>query len=115
MLSDIDIKCEIMEARRGSDIHGLVDKIADQLHTRNPANSPESDWFFAQTVLYKWTEGTYRVGLREGANFGNRITELLNHYAFLAYNNDRMDKKNSFDYWMQAQRKLAEQVIGQTR
>lgn len=115
MLTDDDVRLEIISAKEGCDIHGLIDKIANQLHSDNPTNSEESDWFFAQTILYKWTEHEHRTNLREEPGFGFQVTRLLNHYAYNAYKNDKSScKGTSFDYWMRAQNELAEQVIRQT-
>lgn len=114
MLSDKDLMREISNARRGSDIHGLVEKIAYYLHFENPANSSTSDWFKAQVILFKWSDDEPRRDLRDRDCFGDYVTEVLNHYAFLAYNNDKYHDRSSFDYWMQAQDRLAQQVIWQS-
>ncbi len=116
MLTDDDIMQEIISARSGSDIHGLVNKIANYLYSKNPTNSAENDWFMAQTILLRWSHSAYReeLQLRKEPDFGIKVTSLLNHYAFRAYNYDRPShKKSSFDYWMLAQNQLAEQVIWQ--
>jgi|APSaa5957512622_1039677.scaffolds.fasta_scaffold177954_1 hypothetical protein len=121
LLFDNPIKEEIQSAKEGSDIHGLLKKIAGHFHLSFPLASRESNWFAAQRDLAKWARFNYGSS-NEGIS--KNIHDLLNTYAHNQYKqecNRRGSQQNgvhytnpsSFDSWMSAQDQLAQQVLNQ--
>jgi len=115
ILSDEQIRREIAGSNRGSDIYGLVEKMAFYLHLNYPSDSQEGDWYFAQETLLDWSDSVFRPGLRDGPSFGKHITRLLNHVAYEKSRTREFfhDSPNSYADWIVAQEELAKQVLWQ--
>ena len=126
------IRKQISNAQPGSDIHGLKEKIAYQYHLIDPSRSAEVNWFRAERDLEGWClsaesnwfraerdlEGWYfyqygKYEFRKPVEFFfHRLLEKYAHggseYRFFWSKGG-----SSFDDWMYAQNKLAEQIMHQ--
>lgn len=117
MLYGDQIKKEISESEFGSDLHGLVSKIAFFIHLKDKRVPREENWHNAVDKVVRWTDHSNRSGLRDVDQFEFAITDLLKHYAHQRYDSRDMrdDKKTAFDDWVYAQDTLAFQVLAQGR
>lgn len=115
MLIDEQVRQEITSAREGSDIHGLVGKIAFFLHLKSNSADADTNWFSAQDILLKWSDSPYRKGLRADSSFGKQIHEMLNDRAYQNYRRRFFfcDGMNAYEDWMTAQYELGKQVLWQ--
>jgi hypothetical protein len=123
LLFDNSMEEEIKSAKEGSDIHGLIEKMAYHFHLNIPNASRESNWFEAQRDLVKWARFNYDFSPN---NTAENIHDLLNTYAHSQYkqecnrrwtNRDETPYSNptDFDSWMAGQDQLALQVLNQAR
>ena len=109
-----DIGREIREAKEGSDVFGLVQKIAYSYHLKNTQCSSEENWCMAQASLNIWAvfqtnleNSSFKLPLEEA------LHQLLNNNA---YNRFKVrdfwgDLGTSFGDWIYAQDSLAQHVI----
>lgn len=115
MLTDEQIRQEITSAQEGSDIHGLVEKIAYFLHLEFSQISADKNWHDAQDTLLRWSDSPYRKELRADSSFGVQVHKMLNHRAYDNYQSGLFfnDPLNVYADWMTAQHKLGKQVLWQ--
>ena len=117
------VDVEIGIAQRGSDIHGLIEKMAYHNHLANPSYGAERNWFEARGDLIRWANHHYRCS---DQSVEENLHELLENYAYTAYelechnrwtnqHNVPYENPSAFDAWMRAQDSLARQVLWQAR
>ncbi len=110
-VSEQIIRESVAAAEQGSDIFGVLEKIAYFLYLQKPTNSSENNWFSANECFIRWAklrplELNFVI---EGKLFTNRIsveedTKRVLKYSAYSYRNS---PGNSFDHWMEAQDNLA--------
>ena len=94
---------EIKSVQKGSDVYGLVEKIAYFLWEKD--NLPtETNYLFAQYILTEWANKRSYFHLEE-------LHNILNYYAFQYYKSDPIS--SPFDHWMKAQNRFAEQILSE--
>lgn len=115
MLTDEQVRQEITSAQKGSDIPGLVEKIAFFLHLKDSSKDTYENWFSAQDILLRWSDSDYRKELREDSSFGRQIHSMLNNRAYNSYQRRLFfhDAPNLYEDWMTAQHELGKQVLWQ--
>jgi hypothetical protein len=115
MLTDEQVMLEIMGAGPGSDIHGLVEKVAYFLHLRSPGDSALGNWSTAQNVLLGWSGHEDGKELRQDSGFGEQVHGLLNNQAYRSFQRRLFfnDPVNFYADWMTAQHELGKQVLWQ--
>jgi len=121
MLNGDEIWQEITSAQRGSDIHGLVEKIAYFLYLRRSNRvSADTNWYDAQDILVGWTQCDSGRGLRNEPSFERAIYRSIDQRAYEIYrkkasdlNTDDYDMVTPHEDWMTAQHELAKQVLEQ--
>lgn len=110
---------EIATAQRGSDTHGLLEKIAFHLHLKNKAHSQDSNWFIAQSTLLRWAGYQREHSTDFEPPLENSLHRLLNHYAYdhsdfpLCLEDKPEIPSSPFNDWMYAQDRLAKQILHQ--
>jgi len=97
------IRYDIINAQEGSDIHGVVEKVAYQLYLRDSRGSSEKDWADAQGRVTDWA---YRVACDHLESY---FKSRLQGYAF-SYSSSEVF--TDFDNWMSAQGAMARLIIG---
>ena len=106
---------EIQGAQRGSDVFGLVEKIAYLTHLDNPRNTPEINWESAQNTLFKWAENKYRDFPELRMGFEAIVHDILSHDAYNRHQYrdfwERESRETPFDDWVYAQDQFARQVM----
>jgi len=116
----IELEREIKGSQSGSDIHGLVQKMAYRLHERRTHKSTDDNWFMAEDILLRWSNfqylSDYECKKRDTQfSLSNQIHALLNNYAYdyhqfsLSFGN----KTSPYFDWINAQEELAKQVLHQ--
>ena len=107
------VRKQISDSQPGSDIYGLKEKVAYQYHLRDSSQSADSNWFKAERDLEGWC--FYRRGEGDRKPIEFSFHELLNKYAYGESLPRALSKRegSSFDDWMYAQNKLAEQIMHQ--
>lgn len=109
-----NIREQVAYSQEGSDINGLVRKIAFEYHLRNSSESAEGNWLGAENTLIKWC-AQHRTS-HWNDNIEQSLHGLLNDYAHQAMKTRffRGYEGSQFDDWMAAQDRLALQIIHQT-
>ena len=107
------IRKQISDSQPGNDIYGMREKIAYYHHLRNPSQSADSNWFKAERDLEGWC--FYRRGEGDRKPIECLFHKLLEKYAHGEFlpRVFSMCEGSSFDDWMYAQNKLAEQIMHQ--
>jgi hypothetical protein len=116
MLTDEQVRQEIVNARGDSDVYGLVEKIAYFLHLRTPKDSALINWSAAEDTLLRWSDSSDRLVLRADSSFGKQLHKLLEDRAY-----DKSQERSFFGNnsyipdadWKTAQHELAKQVLWQ--
>ena len=103
-----ELESSIRTAEKGSDIYGLVEKIAYKLSRDYPWESEDSNWFYAQGVLLHYSLN--KIFLRHEATLPERIKDFLNFSAHMYRYSG-----SPFDNWMNAQNELAGLIINSHR
>lgn len=105
-----DIEEDIKNADKGSDIHGLVEKMAYHFYLRDPSKSSDDNWFDAQKFFLEWANFQYKR-VQTALGLEDQIKNQINLYAY--FHSSIYPQNSSFDNWMSAQNRIAEQIIWQ--
>jgi hypothetical protein len=116
----IELEREIKGSQSGSDIHGLVQKIAYRLHEKRSRKSADDNWFMAEDLLLRWSNFQYgndHLNKKKDTEFSlsNQLHIILNHYAHdhHKYSLSFGNKTSPYFDWVDAQDELARQVLHQ--
>ena len=101
----MNIYNSISSARSGSDIHGVLEKIAYRLHLRDNRNMAGANWNSAKEAFRHWEEK--RPLLSDRRTPEQDLKELLDFRAYSYTNRGG----TAFDNWMSAQNNLAEEIF----
>lgn len=92
----------VTHAPRGSDIYGIIERIAERLYEEDPRASDQKNWHNAKQILI--TAGTKRYD----SWLPGSITMDINRFAFERPGRDQF---SSLDNWIYGQRCVASNLI----
>ena len=112
---EIQVRTEIADSQIGSDVYGLVEKMAFHYHLRDRSRSNDDNWLMAIDNFGKWCE--YQVNRFSNINLpleDSIHNSLCSHAYEHSQGRDFSDKEgSSLDDWIYAQNELAKQVMHQ--
>ena len=98
-----DIISEVNSAEEGSDIHGVLNRIAYRFHSNSPENPPEENWRLARDKLSSYIHDKWDIQYAEPVK--DRAANLLH------YHSHRFSTGNQVEDWNGAQNLLAGDVF----
>lgn len=93
-------------AQPGSDIHGVLEKIAYRFHLADDRYESNCNWNNAKAALSQWMDNPANTAGVSIVGNESYLNEVLNFRAYRYMNNGG----TPFDHWISAQNDLAEQI-----
>lgn len=100
-----EIRTAIKNAQLGSDIYGVLEKVAYKVNLENSNSKSVSNWYEAQLRFTRWA--ITQIPYMFTKSFESYLRGWLQHQAY-GY---RHSGGTSFDHWMKAQYDYADEVI----
>ncbi|GBE19451.1 hypothetical protein BMS3Abin17_00174 [archaeon BMS3Abin17] len=100
---------EIIEAKEGSDIHGIVQRVAHKLHLDGMYQHEKENWFYASKKVDSWLKD--HLLMQNGEDVDFTVKESIRHHAKNIYKCRRC--KPGSRSWFDAMDHIAEMVYTQ--
>ncbi|MDP2925235.1 MAG: hypothetical protein Q8N99_02570 [Nanoarchaeota archaeon] len=97
-----EISRESREAQFGSDIHGIVERLAEKIHLNHPENGGLKNWYQSMDAFVNWCYG-FKISIEPFGNVEKAIKGFLNYRAY-SYDGD------AFENWLSAQKDFARDI-----